>query len=195
MENLIATTTPNPFDIASIAGDPDYLDTAGTTVQITTVSKDKPKSESFFRLHPGPAFQDIFGTIKQPKPGQKIGHDFYVVLPNMFPALQGEFYRAKYFLGKTRQGDLFVWPIRMPEDDAKADYYNSCMLGVQAAMEGWVRLKWSGAGYNIIRAEGDLGEPRWPNLTFKEILQIAFNGEGIISSLNHPVVKARRGLV
>jgi hypothetical protein len=62
-------------------------------------------------------------------------------------------------------------------------------------MTTWVRVVANqGAGFNdILVADEDLGDPKWPDLPYTEILRIAFRSEGIINSLDHPIVKKLRG--
>jgi hypothetical protein len=46
--------------------------------------------------------------------------------------------------------------------------------------------------YEIFEAMGKLPEPEWPDLTFEQILEIAFR-DRFISDLNHPVLRRLRG--
>jgi len=42
------------------------------------------------------------------------------------------------------------------------------------------------AGYRLLKAKGDLGEPEWPSIPFNELLDVAFK-ERVISTEDHPV--------
>jgi len=46
--------------------------------------------------------------------------------------------------------------------------------------------------YEIFEAQGSIPEPIWPDLSFGEILRVAFK-DRIIRSLDHPVVKRLHG--
>jgi hypothetical protein len=62
------------------------------------------------------------------------------------------------------------------------------------AMKAWVRLaaNMSLGGYDVYQATGDIPEPEWPELSFQEILGIAFKGK-LICDLNHPAIRRLRG--
>jgi hypothetical protein len=188
---------PDPFNLKSLALSQDYLMKAGVTKLLTTIAVDKPKSQFFFRIHPDPEFRDVYGILKMQGDG-KIGNDFYIVAPNMLPELQGEFYPATLYVGVTKQHNLFVWPIRLPEEGGRVnDWSRTSMIAAEKAMTTWVRVVANqGAGCNdIFLADADLGEPKWPDLPYAEILRIAFRSEGIIGSPDHPVVKKLRGRI
>ncbi|MGB5832080.1 MAG: hypothetical protein WBG92_08825 [Thiohalocapsa sp.] len=46
--------------------------------------------------------------------------------------------------------------------------------------------------YEVFEASGDLPDPTWPELTFTEILKVAFKGR-YITEIDHPVVRRLRG--
>jgi len=46
--------------------------------------------------------------------------------------------------------------------------------------------------YKITVARGAIPDPEWPNLTFKELLTIAFR-DRLVSSLDHPLVRRYLG--
>jgi hypothetical protein len=48
--------------------------------------------------------------------------------------------------------------------------------------------------YDVYQATGQLGEPQWPAVPFKELLRVAFKGR-FIDSLDHPVLRRLRGEV
>ena len=64
----------------------------------------------------------------------------------------------------------------------------------QEAMTEWVRVgaNMSLGAYEVFIATGKLPEPEWPNLSFEELLGIAFR-ERFIRSLDHPALRCLRG--
>jgi hypothetical protein len=64
------------------------------------------------------------------------------------------------------------------------------------AMKDWVRVtpNMARGAYDIDLAVGNLGEPEWPELSFPEILKIAFK-DRLIDNENHIIVKRLRGEV
>jgi hypothetical protein len=62
------------------------------------------------------------------------------------------------------------------------------------AMTRWIRMKanMSLGAYEISVAESVIADPVWPELSFYELLSIAYR-DRMIMSLDHPVVKRLRG--
>ena len=46
--------------------------------------------------------------------------------------------------------------------------------------------------YETFESTADLDEPEWPDLSFKQILEIAFRGK-YIDDWNHPALRRLRG--
>ena len=63
------------------------------------------------------------------------------------------------------------------------------------AMGQWVRLKanMSLGAYEITLAESVMAEPVWPELSFQELVRIAYR-DRMVTTLDHAVVKRLRGL-
>ena len=61
-------------------------------------------------------------------------------------------------------------------------------------MERWVRVtaNMSLGAYEITEASATIPDPTWPDLSFKELLRIAFK-DRVVTDLNHPLVKRLRG--
>ena len=62
-------------------------------------------------------------------------------------------------------------------------------------MRSWVRVSANmqlGA-YEVTRAPSMAVEPTWPEMSFQDLLRIAFRGY-VIGSVDHPVVRRLRGL-
>ena len=61
-------------------------------------------------------------------------------------------------------------------------------------MTRWVRLtaNMSLGAYEIFEAAGNIPQPVWPELSFPELLKIAFR-DRLIDRLDHPVVLHLRG--
>ena len=61
------------------------------------------------------------------------------------------------------------------------------------AMDTWVRVKANmSLGAYEISAAGEMADPVWPDLSFQELLRIAFR-DRMITALDHPVIKRLRG--
>ena len=97
----------------------------------------------------------------------------------------------------NRQNILSLWPIRLPGEDGRIDQWNrSALEAAELSQKYWIRLSanMSLGAYDVHIAEADFPEPEWPEISFKEILKIAFK-DNIIHTLDHPVIQRLRGLI
>ena len=88
-------------------------------------------------------------------------------------------------------------PIRMPGEDGRLDRWNASALeAAESARSSWVRVVSNRdlRAYEVSEATGKLPDPEWPDLSFEEILRIAFK-DRYITELDHPVVRRLRGEV
>jgi hypothetical protein len=182
------------FNLKDLVINQNYLQAAGSTELVTTIKVAKPNRQEFFRINPDPEYQQTFGILEN-----KIDREFYLVHEVMLPELAGEFFLATLYLGITKQGRLFIWPCRLPgEDGRQMDWHRTAFEAAEQAERRWVRVAADmQAGHNrIFVADADLGEPKWPGIPYEEILWIAFHGrEGLISDLDHPIIKKLRGQI
>ena len=85
----------------------------------------------------------------------------------------------------------------MPGPDGRQDAWNqSALEAAQLAMGKWIRIaaNMSLGAYEIFEATGNIPNPIWPDLTFEQLVQIAFKGR-FINSADHPVLRNLRGEV
>ncbi len=63
------------------------------------------------------------------------------------------------------------------------------------AMTAWIRVTPSMpmGCYVATVAKATWPEPKWPDLTMNEMLRRAVGDEGVITSVDHPAIKALRG--
>ena len=98
-------------------------------------------------------------------------------------------------LAITRQGDPFLWPLKMPGSNRKADrWFRSAISAANLAEKNWVRVvsNMSNGGYDILKARGNLSEPVWPDMIFRDYLELAFRDRRI-DSVDHEILKSLRG--
>ena len=110
--------------------------------------------------------------------------------------LAGEVVFKTVFTAINRQGVTFLWPVRLPApDDRKSEWSRSERIGAELAMTQWVRTRanMSLGAYEHHIAEGVMADPVWPDISFQELLRIAFR-DRMVTSIDHPVVKRLRGL-
>jgi hypothetical protein len=182
---------PDPFDLASLRLNPSFVETAGVKKLITTVPARKPSPQDFVRVHPSAEYRADFALIDL-----KEEREDYLVRPEILPELTGEVVLKTIFTAINRQGIPFLWPVRLPApDDRKNEWHRSAREAAEMAITRWVRLKanMSLGAYQITVADTVMADPVWPDLSFQELVKIAYR-DRMITSLEHPVVRRLRGL-
>lgn len=183
--------TDDQFNLDRLRLSQDFPALAGTKKQITTVLVGKPPRQSFFRTHPDESwrFETQVLELKETK------ETFLVDLP-LWEELSLELVPKCLFAAITLQNSLFIWSIRLPGPDGRHDTWNKSALEIATgvAISEWVRLVSNQelGLYEPIVAKGIHPDPQWPDLTFQEILRIAFK-DRFIQSLDHPVTRKLRG--
>jgi hypothetical protein len=186
------TEPPDPFNPAALRLPQNFV--AATVVKklLTTVPVRKPSKESFVRTHPSEDYRIHTAVLEL-----KDDHEIYLVQPDLLPQLAGESTVSPRLLVTTitRQGALFLWPLRLPGPDGRLDNWSrSALTAAEQARDRWVRLSANiAAGYHdVFVGSESLAPPEWPETTFHELLKLAFQ-DRLITDLDHPVLKKLRG--
>lgn len=164
---------------------------AGVKKIVTTIPVRKPGKQDFIRTHPDPGFRIDTAVIEL-----KEEHETYLVSPEILGELPSEWVPKTLVTYINRQGVLALWPIRLPGSDGRIDQWNdTAREAASLAQNDWVRVSanMSLGAYEIFTAIGEIPDPEWPDIGFEEVLQIAFKAN-YISSLDHPVIKALKGV-
>jgi hypothetical protein len=181
----------DPFDPASLRLDQSFLQHQGAKKLLTEVPVRKPGRQEFVRVHPSSDFRVSLIAIIELKEER----EFYLVPPNMAPDLPSEIDLASLFTSINRQGDLFLWPVKLPKSDGRRDRWrSSSMTGAELAMAKWVRMtaNMTAGLYDIFEAIGNIPDPTWPEYDFRKLLEVAFNGM-IVDRHDHPVINRLHG--
>ena len=98
----------------------------------------KPRPQSFIRVRDDeePDVQTFLLTVKEDR------EEIYLVAPTLWTALQTEI--TPHILAVTidRQGNLSVWPLRIPSSDGRANgWHTSALLAANAAKRHWIRCQ------------------------------------------------------
>jgi hypothetical protein len=185
-------SAPDPFDLDSLTLSQDFVESAGVKRLLTTVPVRKPNPQDFVRVHPDSTHRGNLLMLNL-----KDDREFYVVRPELKEALAGETVRKTVYTTINRQGVVTLWPITLPGADGKdLAWWRSEREAAALAMTRWIRIKANRSlGANeIIEAPGVEVEPEWPDLSFQELVRIAFRNL-MIDTLDHPVIQRLRGLV
>lgn len=182
----------DPFDIERLRLDQSFTEMAGVKKLLTTVPLRKPHKQEFIRVNASPEYRLVAALIDLQEDREK-----YLVLPTIARELPGECVLATIYTAVNRQGVVFLWPVPLPAPDGRVlEWHRSQAEAAVVATRRWVRVQASmplGA-YEIFEATASIPDPEWPNLSFQELVRIAFKDK-LVDRLDHPVVRRLRGLV
>lgn len=191
------TESPDPFsNIEELRVSQEHIEAVGLKKQLLTVPVRKPSKEWFVRVHPDPAYRFETAVIELKEDGE-----IYLVDKSLWSELLGEstFHFKVFFTAISRPGNVpFLWPVRMPGEDGKIDSWNrsATEIALSIATNEWTRCvsnRHLGAYEpHIASATKSWGEPEWPDLSFAEIMRLAFRNS-FVDSVDHPVLRRLRG--
>ncbi len=169
-----------------------YADAIGVKRVLTTIGTHKPNKQVYVRVRPEEEYRLQIGAIEL-----RDERELYIVRPNIASQLPGEITRFELFTAITRQETLFLWPVRLPDESGRANTWNtSAMAAAMRAMSNWVRVvaNMQAGGYDLYESGNITAEPHWPDMSFDQILKLAF-ADRDIRTMDHPVVRQLLGLV
>jgi hypothetical protein len=185
---------PDPFDPQSLRLTQDFAAGLGVKKVLLTVPVRKPEKSWFIRVHPQENYRLQTGVIET-----KEDREPFLVDRPLWPELAAEttFSFRTLYTAINRQGDLFLWPVRLSGSGGREDaWIRSACEAANLATKSWVRVvaNMGLGGYEVFRALGRLSEPEWPDLPFPALLRLAFK-DRFIRDVNHPVLRRLRGEV
>lgn len=191
-ENTTSASPPDnhQFDPSRLRLSQNFTESVGVKKALLTVPVRKPGRQDFVRTHPDSTFRLETAVIEL-----KEDRETYLIDPELWHELPGEIVPKVLFTTMNRQGVLSLWPIRLPREDGRHDEWNrSALEAAELAQGKWLRVaaNMSLGAYEVYEAVSKLPEPEWPEVTFPEILKIAFR-DRFITDLSHPVVRRLRG--
>lgn len=166
-----------------------FADDLAVKRKLTVVPITKPNSSWWVRLHSELTFQ-IETTCLEDRENNHL----YLVMPEVRQQLSDEAKVFRLFTAINRQGNVFLWPIKIPNTDSPEGrmerYFQSVCSAVTLAKDEWIRVKWNKnlGAYDTLRTDRKLPDPEWPEESFQEIISIAFRNL-VITSLDHPLVE------
>ena len=189
-----APDATDPFDLDALRAAPD-LDIDVEKI-LTTVPARRPSRNEFFRVHPGEDFV-VDGYVLEHE--SEMDRTVYWVVPGLRAALKDHLRKVRLFTCIDKRTNIFLWPAKLPTADGSASarsWYQSGLRAAEEAKKAWVKISGNkGVGaYDISLARGDLGDPQWPDHTFKELVELSFHDK-LIDSMEHAVVKEIDGVI
>src|SRR5262249_33488044 len=157
----------SPFSREALRLDQSYSAALGLRKHVHRIAVEKPPAETWFRVHPGSNdrggemhFDSYLLHIKNgPHPG------VYPVAPDLVPLLSGErlLKPTRLVLCIDRQGELRLWPLRLPGPDGREDGWMSSALAIAEQAKGeWVRVESASNSYTSLTTTAALPAPVWP---------------------------------
>lgn len=189
---IAKAAAPDPFDPARLRLTQDFAAAAGVKKALITVPVRKPDKSWFVQVHPDPAYRIQTAVIEL-----KEDREVYLIDPTLWPELATEatFGPRALFTAITRQGVVFLWPVRLPGADGKLDEWSQSSIEAATMATGkWCRVvaNMHLGAYEVFEAAGELAAPAWPDVPLSELLRIAFKGR-FVDRLDHPVLRKLRG--
>jgi hypothetical protein len=190
--------TADPFGLDRLRLSQDFASAVRVKPLVVTVPVRKPTTKgAFIRSHPEPGFRFETKLLEMDDGADR---DSYLVDPGLWQALDGEKLFASFLLVTcmSRPGNvLYLMKIRLPGRDGRmSEWTRSALQSVEIAKTRWVRIvpRMELGGYQPDPAVSNFPDPAWPDLTFQEIIKIAFRDK-IITDWDHPVLRQLRGEV
>lgn len=181
---------PDPFDPKKLRIGQRFGEGQDVRRVLVSVPVKKPHRQEFFRTHPDPAMSLEVALLEFKQDRQT-----FIVLPELAPYLPGEAVPKLLVTTISNHGSLFLWPIRLPDEQGRLDDWNAVALeAAESAKSKWMRLmaNMAAGSYEVLEAIAQFPEPVWPDVALKTLLELAFRGR-VIDSMEHPVLRRLRG--
>lgn len=158
---------------------------------IVKVPPRKPNRHQWIRVHPEwelevHMFEDKDSTDK----------DIYLVGPTALEVLAGEWTRKILYPYMDRRGDVFIWPITLPDENGNwNDWSESAYQAAQMAKKDWVRVasnKNVGAYEVYTPKNQEFEDPDWSEYDFQVLVDKAFK-DRYINDPEHEIIKKLHG--
>ncbi len=188
----VEEASPDPFDPAALRMSQDFATLANVKPILATVPVRKPNKQDYIRVHPAEEYQLTTALLEL-----KDERETYLIAPELRHELFGELVPVTIFTAINRQGVVFLWPCRLPDETGRSNsWHESALEAVERAKSTWTRIAadMSLGAYRIWEAGGDLPEPEWPEQSLRDLLSIAFKGR-YIDDLDHAALRRLRGEV
>lgn len=195
----VSATAPEPppkkpslaITAAAMRMDPN-IETTGVKRLLTRVAVImKPDPQWWVQVCDNPEFRtDTLGVLEYNKDRR-----LYIVSPRYREILKSHYKLYYAFMGVSSGGAVFIWLVRMPDEDGSWNAWHASKYGaVTAAMNGgWVQVSSGQGGYDVKLPNRTMSpKPVWsevihPYTTFDEVLNLAFQGT-FINVDDHPVI-------
>jgi hypothetical protein len=164
--------------------------------ELTAIQLRKPSAgNEWCQLHPGADYTWPVATYTRVS---EKGDELYLV-PGALRRLFDEsvLQPVRLRLAVNSIGTPFIWPMKVntAPDNRMANHYRALQRISEEAEKTWVKMSkydFSSRVYHYDVAPDDLGDPRWPAKTMRELVELGFNGQ-VVDSADHPIVLEYQG--
>lgn len=180
----------DPFNPRNLRLSQRFGDTQDVHKILVSVPVRKPHRQEFFRTHPDPEMSIEVALLEL-----KADRQNYLVDPDLAPYLPGEAVPKILVTTISLHGALFLWPIRLPDEQGRLDSWNEVALeSAERGKSNWIRLmaNMGAQTYDVLQAAGTFPDPNWPDAPLQKLLQMAFK-DRFIDNMDHDVLKRLRG--
>lgn len=178
-------------DLSALAVTPTSQIGAREILAAGQIAVRKPRKNEYVRVSADPNQTLTTVVYTDPDSGE-----VYFVKPELRPAIITGGSTKMLALAINQMGGVFIRPVPVDDELSRRNAYNeTAREAYQKAKDDWVLMVGDQAAryYRIYIAQGELPAPTWPDRPFAELLMLAF-AHRTIDSMNHPIIKAMRGL-
>ena len=181
-------TSTGMLDLNLLRLPQDFAEKLGVKKLLAQVQVTKPRKDWFFRTRSGPEWRMPVAMIVLKEEGES-----YVVQTSLAAGLTDDVVNFELVTAINRQGMVFLWPLRIPNSSGDA-WAHSAIVACARAETHWVKTRANRqvSAYDVFEAEGELGEPEWPEESFDALFRIAFR-DRVITSIDHSVIQKLKG--
>jgi hypothetical protein len=186
----IPTPAPDPFDPARLRVSATSDEALGVERPLLNVPVTKPNKQSFFRVYPAGDMAILVRVIE-------FQGEWFLLTPAVAEVLFGESKLVALTACMTRQGLIFLWPIPVTVGGERENaWHATARQAAEIAKNKWVRMQSNrSSGQYDVTTSIAIPDPVWPKHTLQDLLRIAFGGDRLIQSTDHPVVRQLTGQV
>ena len=180
---------PPRFNLAELRVNADTDNSIGVAKLLTKVPVRRPDRQQFFRAHPDEAYCDKVYLFEA-----REDRTTYLVHPRVAAGFPGDVRQCYLATAIDRAGVVFLIPVKIPPDDRSDDWAESLFTGIHQARTRWTKIASNRdlGAYEISIATATIPEPTWPEKSYEDLLNIAFQGR-YIDSPDHPVLLRLEG--
>jgi hypothetical protein len=188
------TNGENPSDLFSPENmriDPSYLLQGAVKTHLLHVPVKRPSKQDFIRVHPS---EDYRATAALIELDEEIVS--YWVLPRLLAEIDPNSYKLyTLYLAVNRQKKPFLMKVRIPGADGRINSWHSTLRdAAELAMKFWVKVvpDTGNKCYQVEQPVAKISDPEWPNLSFVDLMRLAFKNL-VIDNPDHEVLQRLRG--